>query len=270
MNDPIKNILLYPNPKTSVPEDDIGLIRTTLSDNGIASFVFRNEKASLPKCDAVIALGGDGTMLSASRLAWTHGLKLLGINFGKLGYMSGLEISEISMLSKLSGDYDTETRMLIDISVKRNGHTILTHTALNEAVAARGSGGGIAQLDLKCDGARVCSYRADGVIVATPTGSSAYAMSAGGPIIDTKLDAFCVCAICPHTMGTRPLVFSPKSKLEVTDNAGSGPLCLTADGLLLTKLEKNDSVEIVRSQSALTLIRLKKDAFYDVLYRKLS
>jgi NAD+ kinase len=121
------------------------------------------------------------------------------------------------MLSLLKTDFSTEKRMLLDIEVEHNGQIIARSTALNEAVVTRRYDGDIASIGLKCDGVTVCDYRADGLIIATPTGSSAYAMSAGGPIIDTKLDAFCVCPICPHSLGARALVFSPNSYLEAVN-----------------------------------------------------
>ena len=264
----IKKVLLYPNPKKPDAEGNTEKVRNALDSLGIESEIYNSDRFD---ADAVIAIGGDGTMLWASRLAWTHGIPLLGINCGTLGYMSGLEISELGSLRLLQEELETEKRMLTDVTLIRDGEVIAQQTALNEIVLERNSGEGIASLDLSCDGIPVCGYRADGVIVATPTGSSAYALSAGGPIIDTKLDAFCVCAICPHSLTARPLVFSANSRLEIT-NVTEKELAnsLIADGRTVAGLKCGDVVRVEKSSKTLELIRLKKDSFYEVLYRKLS
>jgi NAD+ kinase len=208
-------------------------------------------------------------MLKASSIALKKGVPIMAINFGTLGYMSGLEIGELDMLSSLNDSCNTEKRMLIDIVVERNGETITKTTALNEAVISRKVDGGIALIGLKCDGSTVCDYRADGVIIATPTGSSAYAMSAGGPIIDTKLDAFCVCPICPHALGARAMVFSPNSVLEAVNINGNGNK-LICDGNAIGDLIEGDIIKVTKSQKSLEIIKLKKDAFYETLYNKMS
>ncbi len=264
----IQKVLLFPSPKGSVKENDILNIESKLDSFGIAHERY-TENAD-QSFDAIIALGGDGTMLNASRLAFRKSTPIMCINFGTLGYMSGLENGELDMLSALKTGCDTEKRMLLDIKVERNGDIIAESTALNEAVIARHTDSGIAKIGLKCDGAAVCEYRADGIIFATPTGSSAYALSAGGPIIDTKLDAFCVCPICPHTIGARAMIFSPNSLLHAVNLNESGNNTLLSDGRTICELEQNDIIHISRSNRTLELIKLKKDAFYETLYNKMS
>lgn len=265
----VNRVLLFPNPKSITDENNIREVEAVLAENGIE--YERYCENGNGKFDAIISLGGDGTMLRASRLAKLNQVPIMSINFGTLGYMSGLENSELFMLSALKTGFFTEKRMLIDISVIRNGKTVAEATALNEAVIARRTDGEMACVELKCDGATVCDYRADGVIIATPTGSSAYAMSAGGPIIDTKLDAMCVCPICPHSLSTRAMVFSPNSVLEAIDrNRTDGNDILLSDGRQICELNNGDTVKIVRSNDVLELIKLKKDAFYDILYKKMS
>ena len=168
-----KKVLLFPSPKGNVNENEIKNIETKLLEVGISATRYPEGKGG--DFDAIIALGGDGTMLKASSIALEKGVPVMSINFGTLGYMSGLEISELDMLSNLKGGCNTEKRMLINIVVERNGETLVQTTALNEAVISRRVDGGIALIGLKCDGSTVCDYRADGVIIATPTGSSAYA-----------------------------------------------------------------------------------------------
>ncbi len=263
----IKKVLLFPNPKGNVKDNEIKNIESKLLEVGIASEVY--SKNNTCDFDAVIALGGDGTMLKASAIALSKQVPIMSINFGTLGYMSGLEAGELDMLSQLKDCCNTEKRMLIDVSVERNGKTVIETTALNEAVVSRNVDGGIAIIGLKCDGSTVCDYRADGIIIATPTGSSAYAMSAGGPIIDTKLDAFCVCPICPHALGARAMVFSPNSVLEAINVNGNGKK-LICDGKTVCELYEGDIIRVSRSQKSLEIIKLKKDAFYETLYNKMS
>ena len=262
-----KKVLLFPSPKGNVNENEIKNIETKLLEVGISATRYPEDNGG--DFDAIIALGGDGTMLKASSIALEKGVPVMSINFGTLGYMSGLEISELDMLSNLKGGCNTEKRMLINIVVERNGETLVQTTALNEAVISRKVDGGIALIGLKCDGSTVCDYRADGVIIATPTGSSAYAMSAGGPIIDTKLDAFCVCPICPHALGARAMVFSPNSVLEAININGNGNK-LICDGNAVCDLIEGDVIKVRKSEKTLEIIKLKKDAFYETLYNKMS
>ncbi len=263
----VERVLLF-FVENSVSENDIKEVEEALDLHGIGHV--RCTDGCNGRFDAIIALGGDGTMLRASKTAYREGTPIISINFGTLGYMCGLEKSEIHMLGALKHPFETEERMLIDVSVVRNGETVAEATALNEAVVARRTDGAIAGIEFCCDGTAVCAYRADGVIIATPTGSSGYSMSAGGPIIDTKLDAFCVCPVCPHELGARAMVFSANSVLEVIDrNRESGNLLLT-DGKTVCDLVPNDRVIIKKSKSTLKLIKLKKDAFYETLYRKMK
>ncbi len=265
----VEKVLIFPSPKGNVTENNIREIESALDGFGISHERFCENGND--DYDAIIALGGDGTMLNASRLAYSEDKPIMSINFGTLGYMSGIENSELSMLSALKDGFDTENRMLIDIKVYRDGEIIAESTALNEAVVTRKSDGEIAGIELDCDGAAVFAYRADGIIVATPTGSSAYAMSAGGPIIDTKLDAFCVCPICPHTLGMRAMVFSPNSLLSLVDkNRTDGNNLLLSDGKQICELKYGDRIDVSRSERTLRLIKLKKDAFYETLYKKMS
>ncbi len=264
----IKNVLLFASPKGNVKESDIKNIEKKLHEFGIDSERYSEDSAF--DFDAVIALGGDGTMLKAASLAFRKNKPIMSINFGTLGYMSGLENSELDMLSSLKSGFCTERRMLLDIKVERAGSIIAEATALNEAVVSRSPDGDIASIELKCDGATVCAYRADGIIIATPTGSSAYAMSAGGPIIDTKLDAFCVCPICPHALGARAMVFSPNSLLEAVNNNPNDGNNLIVDGKTVCELKQGDIVRVSKSERTLEMIKLKKDAFYETLYNKMK
>lgn len=266
----INKVLLFPSPKGNVTDAEIAQVEQILDKNGISHEIYNI--GGDYDFDAVIALGGDGTMLNAARIAYRASKPIMSINFGTLGYMSGLEKGELELLSLLKTGFETEKRMLISIQVIRKDNVIATATALNEAVLQRHIDGPIAHIKLKCDGANVFDYRADGVIIATPTGSSAYAMSAGGPIVDTKLDAMCVSPICPHVLGARAMVFSGNSVLEAIDlnrSMEQGNLLL-CDGRTVCGLKSGDIVRIECSKDRLEIIKLKKDAFYETLYKKMS
>ena len=266
----VNKVLVFNSPKGRFKENDIKEVEAKLLEFGIESR--RYAEAEGFDYDAVIVLGGDGTMLNAFPLAYNESKPILCINFGTLGYMSELEKSELNMLSALKDGFETEKRMLIKVTAKRGNELIAQAIALNEAVVARPADGDIAFLELKCDNAAVCDYRADGVIVATPTGSSAYAMSAGVPIIDTKLEAICVCPICPHVMGARAMVFSPNSVLEIVNLNGENRTdnILVCDGKAVCQIKQGDVVKIERSDKYLEMIKIKKDAFYEILYKKMS
>ena len=263
----VKRVLLFPSAKSGViSEADIAEVERELDKNGIEHIRFGELSGDY---DAIISLGGDGTMLNACRLAFENGNPILSVNFGHLGYMSGLEKRELSAISALAEGFETESRMLISITVRRGGREIACVNALNEAVIARRADGDIASTALYCDGTAVCEYRGDGLIIATPTGSSAYCMSAGGPILDTKLEAFCVCPICPHSLGAKAMVFSANSVIEaVCRSERGGNDILLADGRAVTELLAGDTVTVTRSEKAIRLIRIKRDAFYETLYKK--
>ena len=261
------SVLLFPNSSGRVTEAQVASVEEKLDSLGIEH---KRELADPFTPDAVIALGGDGTMLAAAHIAVERNIPLLGINFGTLGYMTGLESGEIELLDLLAEGAETEKRMLLEVTIEHAGEVAAAYTALNETAILRYPDSDMLRCELGCDGATVCAYRADGVIIATPTGSSAYAMSAGGPIIDTKLDAFCVCPVCPHALNTRAMIFSPNSELSIKNLSESGEFAVTADGRHVSRLFTGDTVKVKRSGRNLQLIKLKKDAFYDVLYRKLK
>lgn len=285
----INRVLLYPNIQkkscldalVSVSDKlhSIGIstilseeLRNQLNSNSIQADTYLPERTAFEICDLAIVLGGDGTMLSAAHTACKTKTPLLGINLGTLGYMSELELEELELLDKLNDGYSCADRMMLDIVVERNGIVYKKMTALNEALISKGAVSSMVRLNLTCDGSQVNHYRADGLIVSTPTGSSAYCMSAGGPIIDTKLDAVCVVPICSHSLsGSRALIFSPNSVIVIQPTSEKGgDLILTADGRFSVSLEESDCITITKSELKTSFVKLKKDAFYDALKRKLS
>ncbi len=272
------NLLLYPNQSRPVSRADFDTVANTLARLGYALFTCDESFACgmvryLPAeeafafCDAAVVLGGDGTMLAAARYARKTGIPLLGINFGTLGYMSELEISECELLSNLP-DARMETRMMLDVTVESEGICTKTHTALNEVAICRATPGTMVGLSLFCDGNKVSSYRADGMIISTPTGSSAYNLSAGGPIIDPKMNAFCVSPLAPHTLSAvRPLIFSPESVISVQVE---GEATAAYDSKLFPLLPDGGTITVRRSEHVLRLLKLKNAGFYDTLTKKLT
>ncbi len=223
-------------------------------------------------CDVVIVFGGDGTVLGAAKRAAETGTPLLGVNFGHVGYITELEASEIETLERLcTGDYRVEDRMLLDVSIGKNGKQLFFARAFNETAITRGIVSRLADFTISCDGNLVSRYRADGIIVATPTGSTAYSMAAGGPVIDPTLELLSVTPVCSHSLdAARTLVFRPDSTIKVNvPSAKHAEAVVTVDGRSYFRLNDNDlAVSISRSDKKVRLIRFKNNSFGNTLYQK--
>ena len=222
-------------------------------------------------CDLCTVLGGDGTMLAAAGWASRTGTPLIGIDLGRLGYMSELGIDEIEKLNAVfEGRAFTEERMMLDAEVVRGGAVRARSTALNEIAVTRGKVTRLIDLELRCDGEPVGSYRADGLIVATPTGSTAYSMSAGGPIVDPSLELMTASAVCPHGLSfSGSMVFAPGSTLDISVSSKyNGDIYLTADGRESVELFSEDTVRVRRSGSVTWLMKIGKNSFYKTLANK--
>lgn len=220
--------------------------------------------------DMVVVLGGDGTILEAARRASSRGTPILGINMGRVGYMAELEPDELKLLSEvLAGNYTIEERSMLSVErVSGQKHTIAY--ALNEAVISGGSVARIVELELYEQESFVARYRADGLIVATPTGSTAYSMSAGGPVIDPRMACFCITPICPHALGARPLIFSDDAHLSIKNTCTREKmLYLTLDGRTNLELALGDVVNITKAERTARLVSLKKNNFYNKVHKKL-
>lgn len=238
----------------------------------------RNEFQYLPlesvytESDILIVLGGDGTILEAARRAAQRGTPILGINLGRLGYMAELEMSELDNLSCLfTGNYKIEKRSMLRVELLSGGELKSFCYALNDAVISNGSVSRMIDLELSEGGVPVTTYRADGLIIATPTGSTAYSMSAGGAIVDPRVPCFCATPICPHSFIARPIIFSDESVLEVRNVCvREKMLYLTVDGRMNFELYRNQVVRITKSNLQTGLIRLKACSFYRKLRQKMS
>ena len=222
-------------------------------------------------CDAVLAVGGDGTIMRAAKSAAAAGKPILGINAGRLGFVAGLERDELDRLEDFAaGRFLVEKRMMLLVSLLHRGR-LVRYRALNDAVISRGSMSRILDLRVSLNNNPVCSYRADGLILATPTGSTAYSLSAGGPVLDPSLQCMVLTPVCPHSLMTRPVVFGPSSRLSITaDSAYDEEIFLTVDGEVSLPLENGQQVEICRAQEFAEMVDLKQKNFYEVVTDKLT
>ena len=236
------------------------------SDNDIA--FFESHEVLIQKCDAVVTIGGDGTIIHAAKHAANFEKPLLGINMGRLGFVAELEPNELPMLERLfSGDYNVE---MLKVTLKSKSGS-KSFFALNDAVISRGSMTKIIDLDVWLKKSYICHYCADGLIVATPTGSSAYALSAGGPVIEPSMSCILMTPICSHSLFSRPVLFNPSSEILV--NAASREdtyLTLTIDGETTIPITADDTVVITTAEIYAELIVLKDKTFYRVLSDKFT
>jgi len=235
------------------------------------SFTYLPIEEIYSEADLIIAIGGDGVMLEAARRATPTGTPILGINMGRVGYMTELEMTEIELLDKIfSSEYYLDERAMLKVEIKSgNGQSRFSAYALNEAVIAKGATARIIDLELSDNGRLVSEYRADGLVIATPTGSTAYSLSAGGPIIDPKLSCFCVTPICPHSLVARPLIFPDTAVLEVKNTCvRERVLHLTIDGKATFDLFFGDTAVITKSSVKTKLLRIKNEDFYSKIRMK--
>ena len=239
--------------------------RIMRSMNHKSQFSYKNPEEIYSLPEMVIVLGGDGAMLDAARRIAPAGIPILGINMGRVGYMTELEFDEIELIKKVfEGKYKINERSMLEASVEsKNGQKKFSGYALNEATVTNGAAARIVDIQLSDGDELVHTYRADGLVVATPTGSTAYSLSAGGPIVDPKLACFCVTPICPHSLSARPLVFPDTANLKVKNIcAREKVLHLTLDGRATYDLYYGDVVSIKRSPLTVKLVQIKEQSFY--------
>ncbi len=220
--------------------------------------------------DVVIAIGGDGTIIHAAKRAVLYDKPVLGVNAGRLGFLAGLEQDEVPLLKKLvEGAYQTENRMMLEVGhhTSEGDHT---YFALNDAVISKGALSKMVESKIYCMGRFVTSYRADGIILSTPTGSTAYALSAGGPIVEPSLDSISLTPISPHSLFDRTILFAPDNELLIhTDAEPDTEIYLTIDGEEGIRISPQDRLTVKKSGILVKMIRLKEKPFYEVLNQKL-
>lgn len=272
------NIAVIPNHQIAGTEVALQQVCAALQTCGIP-FSVPSDRAFPPHgideclatCDVVIALGGDGTIIHCAKRAAAFDKPVLGINSGRLGFMAGLECNELDKLAcLLHGEYTVEHRMLLDVTVS-SAEGECHGTALNEAVVSRGALSRMLEIRVENNGIPVASYPADGVIVATPTGSTAYSLSAGGPVVDPALECLLLTPICPHSLHTRPYLFPCQAQLTLIPHHRQGvPVFVTVDGEEALPVPPDGVVQVKRSQTEAALIRMKEQSFYETLDKKLS
>jgi NAD+ kinase len=222
--------------------------------------------------DLLIVLGGDGTLLAAARLLGERQVPILPVNLGGLGFLTSVTLDDLYPVLEqaIKGQARYSERVLLESRVMRKGKPFHCARALNDAVLNKAALARIIDLELRVNGEFVTNYKADGLIVATPTGSTAYSLSAGGPIMYPIVSAFVITPICPHTLTNRPLVIPDSAKIEVGFAAGEAPIYLTLDGQVGVELQANDVVALNAAAERLLLVRPQKKTYFSVLRDKLK
>ncbi len=249
-----------------------------LSEKGVEVF-FEEEiaaKANMPgvsgndlafAVDMLVVFGGDGTLLMVARLAMKSDVPILGINMGGFGFMTVVNLDEMldTMEMILKGEYTVSQRMLLNVSVEG-----AEHPALNDVVINRGDLSRMVNLETFVDGKYLSTFKADGLIISTPTGSTAYSLSSGGPIVLPELNSIIINPICPHTLTNRPLVLPPESAIEVVIRTKEGKASVTLDGQDLFVLKSGDRVQVRKSQHHIKLIESPHRDYLEILRTKLG
>ena len=251
---------------------------TVLLEKGIAAAA-RGAGSGVPlkslvsRVDAVLVLGGDGTFLSAAREAARADVPILGVNLGGLGFLTETAEGDLySALERLiAGDVEIEPRMMVEARVRsRRGRAPWTECGLNDVVIHQSDESRMVRLDIKIGSTPIGTLAADGLIVATPTGSTAYSLSAGGPIVRPTIEALLATPICPHSLAFRPLLVGANEKLRVRVGQNVNRARLTVDGQISRPLAAGDDIEIRRAKARVSMLSLKRDSFYEVLREKLA
>lgn len=238
----------------------------------MASGLFVSDETLFNTTDIVMPVGGDGSVIRAAKNAALHHKKILGVNAGNLAYLCGVDEQELPLLkSLLTDEYTVQRRMLMETETVRDNAVISTDLCINDIAFCRGKNIGLIDLSVRANGKPIADYIADGVIFSTPTGSTAYSMSAGGPIVEPTLEAILVTPICPHSLMFRPYLFSPetefvvsaKKKNELTD------VFYTCDGIATLPLHENECVRIRKASITADFISITTDNFIDVLNKKI-
>ena len=283
----MKKIILTPNPYRDKGFQTVREACRILQDAGMEPKVclpFEVDKTfELPKdlrfyrmdreirdADLAICFGGDGTILHMAKAATRAGIPILGVNIGTMGFMAELEATELEQLRRLAtGEYTVDSRMMLDVIVQRDRDIIFHDICLNDVVITKGAVARIANLAVQCDGIQALECSGDGVIVATPTGSTAYSLSAGGPIVEPEANNILITPICAHDVVSRCIVASDRRVITVslTKNARRSAF-LSADGGKAVRMNLGDVATVKRSNLQTRLIRLKDRSFYDVVNQK--
>ena len=283
----MKNVILTPNPYRDRNFSTVRSAMQILKDSGIRVSLclpfevdrgfelpkdlrFSRLDRELPNADAIVCFGGDGTILHTAKAATRRNIPILGVNIGTMGFLAELESSEIASLSQLaSGAYKLDPRMMLDVTIQRDRDIIFHDICLNDVAITKGAVARIVYLSVECDGVQALSCGSDGIIVSTPSGSTAYNLSAGGPIVEPDARNMIITPICAHDMVSRCIVTSDRRVITVrmTQNARRNAF-VSVDGGKAVRLNLGDTVTIRRSKLETKLIKLNDRSFYDVVNAK--
>ncbi len=287
MKQPFKTIGLigkYGNPDVSetlrmIYDDLIKRGLTVLLDESSVPFTRENPPQQVTldeigqQCDLAVIVGGDGTLLHAARTLNRYDIPMMGINLGRLGFLVDLCADDMQkqLTDILSGGYQVDNRLLLHVEVLRKGQSILSSDALNDIVLHKWKIARMIEFQTRIDGQHVHTQRSDGMIVATPTGSTAYALSGGGPIVHPQVDAMLIVPICPHTLSNRPIVVQANSAIEIEiTHGGESEGQLTCDGQVNVRINSGDIVCINASPHRLQLIHPENYDYFEILRAKLG
>jgi NAD+ kinase len=280
-----KTVGIFSRPRRATLAEIVPQLLAWLTARGITP-IFDAETANCLNCgdvgktrqqivqeaDLILVLGGDGTMLSASREAAPRGIPILPINLGGLGFLTSFTLDQLypALEDALAGRTAIEERVLLLAERTHNGNVLAQQRVLNDAVLHRGALGRMIEMELCIDGGFVCRYRADGLIVATPTGSTAYSMSAGGPIVHPAVESILITPICPHTLSDRPVVVPNTTRIELKLLEASDSTFLTLDGQIGVPMQLGDGVRITRAPERLKLLHPPAKTYFEILRSKLK
>ncbi|MBO8142534.1 MAG: NAD(+)/NADH kinase [Firmicutes bacterium] len=230
------------------------------------------EPGSWSDLDAAVVLGGDGAVLRAARKLAPWRVPILSVNVGRLGFLTQVEHEELpaALERLLAGDYDVEERLMLEAGVVREGRRVVRSIGLNDAVVTRGTVARIIHIQVRVGGELVLDYAGDGIVVATPTGSTGYSLSAGGPIVNPRVQSLLLTPICPHSLSTRPVITRPEEEVRILVQAAHTDMMLTVDGQVGVGLASGDEVFVRRAGHRARLIRIGQGRFYRKLRARLG
>ena len=278
------NVLILPNPKkeecSSIIDKVIDII-FSVEDNKIFALakdknIIKNSNIiftdNISDCniDFALTIGGDGTIIRAANLLLKYEIPILGINLGTLGFLANIEKNELELLKKvLKGEYTIDERMTLSVTINHQKSNI-TYNAINDVVICKNAFSGIIDLSVECGDIETARYRGDGIIISTPSGSTAYAMSAGGPIIHPSVKSISITPICAHSILSRTIVLPEYETIKVITNANlRKKVFVVADGMISEEICENDIVEIKKNEKNIKFICLKEKSFYSAINNKL-
>ncbi len=283
----IRKVILTPNPYRDGGFKTVLAAQKILNDAGVETRIclpFEVDKTfSLPRdirfsrlerelqsADMVICFGGDGTILHMAKAATRHRLPILGVNIGTMGFIAELESGELQELTRIAkGDYTTDSRMMLDVTVRRGGETVFHDLALNDVAVTKGAVARVVHLRVCCDGVQALDFGGDGLLVATPTGSTAYSLSAGGPIVEPDARSILLTPVCAHDIVSKCIVTSDKRTITVQMSPKARRNAfLSVDGGRAFRMNMEDIATITCARMETKLVRLKNRSFYDVINNK--